>query len=576
MNIIRLSLWFLVHTTINSIKRSWKGLLIFFAIMIVVIGGITISTLFISDDTESESSSSSSKTEEEEIDIIQLTATTKLVFDDSGIVLYTNEKVENITYLVVNIIIGCIVLGMLVWSIYRGNKKGMSIFQMPDVNFLFPSPRKPQSILLFRMVGQIGMTLAASAYLIFQIPNLVANFGISFFCACLLLFGVIALSIFAKFFKVFVYVITSRKEKVLNYITSISIGLMLFPFLIVAVLYQGLGYSITDALECVFSSTASNLVPFWGWFKGFLQYAIVGEYLPSMICLALLLISTVLLIWITWRIPCDFYEDALTSANELAAVVESMERAGQGGIAVNVTHSERSNKKWDAWRNRMISFAHSEGSKVFFTKTIGNRTRLYPLHGLMSKSARFYFSLSVGMAIVMLLFNDQPSLAWIIISLAVVVFFRSFVNPLEMDLDQIFLYMIPESPFSTLGYGMLGQIIDGALDLLPSVVVSTLLIGCNPLESILWYLILVSLHTFFSSAGLFIGLVFGNYLPTYVVNILHLFLRAVPLIPIILVFLVSALLQNFMIAMLGIIIINLVCSIVLFLPCPSFLHRGKR
>ena len=76
---------------------------------------------------------------------------------------------------VIELAVGGIALFVLAFSIALADKNGGSIFLMADVNLLFPAPMKPQSVLLFRLIMQAGASIAATGYLLLQIPNLVLN-----------------------------------------------------------------------------------------------------------------------------------------------------------------------------------------------------------------------------------------------------------------------------------------------------------------------------------------------------------------------------------------------------------------
>ena len=73
-----------------------------------------------------------------------------------------------------------LILGIFVFQVYSAEKSGSKIFLPADVNLLFSSPMKPQSVLMFRLGTQLGMAVVGSVYLLFQIPNLMLNLGVSF------------------------------------------------------------------------------------------------------------------------------------------------------------------------------------------------------------------------------------------------------------------------------------------------------------------------------------------------------------------------------------------------------------
>ena len=73
---------------------------------------------------------------------------------------------------IIELIAGAVILLLFVMSALGADKSGGQIFLPADVNLLFPSPMRPQTVLLFRFLTQMGVSAAASVYLLFQIPNL--------------------------------------------------------------------------------------------------------------------------------------------------------------------------------------------------------------------------------------------------------------------------------------------------------------------------------------------------------------------------------------------------------------------
>ena len=84
---------------------------------------------------------------------------------------------------IVELVVGGIILVVFVFQAISADKNGSKIFLPADVNLLFSSPMKPQSVLLFRLMTQLGTSILASVYLLFQLPNLVLNLGLSIWVA---------------------------------------------------------------------------------------------------------------------------------------------------------------------------------------------------------------------------------------------------------------------------------------------------------------------------------------------------------------------------------------------------------
>ena len=156
--------YYIVHTVINSIKKlfkTWVAIFIAICLGLGLVGGIigvVVGTVV--EDSSIDSSAEEIVEEEDEIPEMTPEETEEMQsFITGGIAL--------LTFIVI------------LFSIYGGDKSGAKIFTMPDVNFLFASPMKPQSILMFRMILQMGVAIVSSIYLLFQLPNLTMNVGLS-------------------------------------------------------------------------------------------------------------------------------------------------------------------------------------------------------------------------------------------------------------------------------------------------------------------------------------------------------------------------------------------------------------
>ena len=579
MNTLKLAFWFMIKTLINSIRKSLKGILIFLGVIVFfVVIGIGGAMLFggeestTPEDSYTENQENVVDNEEDEVD-----QTLGLDMKEDGtLVLYLDYVPYDITDLVIQLVVGWIVLFFLVYGIYGGTKNAMSIFQMPDVNFLFPAPMKPQSVLLFRLIGQIGTTLVASIYLIFQLPNIIMNFRISVGAAVMMLVAFLLLCIFQKFLSVLVYVVSGTYPRLKSYIKPVCALLLGIPVVMVSYYHQIVGYNIVKSLEMVFHSKVSYYIPFWGWFKAIIYYSIHGNIAFVVVNSLAVCMGTALMIWITWQLRVDFYEDAITSATDSAVIQQKMENALAGGTVYGVERKGRKAKIWDKRRERPLSFGNSVGAKAFYTKTIGNRKRFYGWYGVLSSTATTYLTFGGSVATAFLLFKASDAFTPVIITIAILMFFHSFTNPLDFELAVNFIRLVPEPPYKVLGWSILGQAIDGAIDLVPIMVLSSLVLQVSPTTAILWYLVLVSMHIFYGCLSLMIDLFLGAFLPALLVNLCQIFLRLAPGIPLLFVLSLGMLTGNQALALLGMAAIYFTCSVLVFLPCPYFLHRGKR
>lgn len=579
MQTIKLSIWFMWKSFINSIKRTWKitlavaGIILLFVVIGFVAGNLASDTY--DEEKENQEESYSEESDEESASFSSLFDIS--MDEESGRIYVIYDEVKHdATMLVPELIVAIVFVLVVTSAIWKGAKKGVDIFTMPDVNFLFPSPMKPQSVLLFKTVGQIGATLAGTVYVVFQIPNLMTNFNLSVMAACVILICFIVMMIISKFINVWTYCFLSRHAELKKIVAKYGFAIAFIPVIFVAFFNKCLGWNMYKSVYAVAGSKISRMIPFYGWIKAACAYVFVERYFMFAVFFALLVAGAVALVWFTWKMDVDFYEDALRQVSIKEEKLESVMQEVQSGVGVNVKHEgKRQVKRWDKIRNNILTFEGFEGGKVLFCKTILNRKRFYPLFGLWSSTCNFYFCASVAtMVAVKYVFHGDALLVAIGL-LIVCMFFRSFTNPMAEETSHIFMYLMPENPYKIIGWGMTGQMLEGLLDLLPAFI-AIFIINDFSFTTILWYFILVTTNLFFGMVALMVDIVFTFYLPVMIVNLMQLIIRVVPVLPIIFVLFVGVIADNMVLALSLVIVINLIMSALCFIPCGMFLFKGKR
>ena len=219
----------------------------------------------------------------------------------------------------VELIAGVVILMMFVFMAMGADKSGCNIFLPADVNLLFPSPMRPQSVLMFRLATQLGVALFGSAYMLFQLPNLIVNVGLSLAGGL----SIIAVWCFAIMFgtllQVLLYALSSTYPVVKKYLRP--------------VIYGGNG-DFLKAAVLFFDAKVTRFVPIWGWMKGLCRFAVDGDLGAAGLCLAAILLGGGLLIYFIWHIKVDFYEDAMAKSEENEQILESAQSQKNYGVMV--------------------------------------------------------------------------------------------------------------------------------------------------------------------------------------------------------------------------------------------------
>ncbi len=551
---MKLLSYYVIHTVINSIKKlfkTWVAIFIAVCVLFGVIGGIvgvTIGTI-----TEDSTSDFSTEEYSEEYSDEEFS---------EEVPEMTPQEIEEMQSVITGGIM-LLTLIVILFSIYGGDKSGTKIFTMPDVNFLFAAPIKPQSILMFRMVLQMGIAIVSSLYLLLQIPNLVLNVGLSIYtCLCVFLaYGF--LLYLSRLAAVFTYTVTSTKENLKKYVRPfvVAVFILLAGIYYAVVKSQNLGYFEAVIFICSFKYI--KFIPIFGWIAGLIMSTVNGTLAEFLIYLILITLSTIALTALIWKIKADFYEDAFSGANEINETLNA---------AINGETVTR--KKERSQKIKRNSEFKGEGAKVFLSKTLYNRKRFAKL-GIFSNTAITYFLISLATAFIFNKLIEIDALAPIGFIMAVCIFFRNLGNPLAQEMDKCYIYSVPDSPFKKLFYSILGTILETALDLFLALAIPLALMPDKIISVLAWYLLLITLDAFCSSVGLFTELVIPSAVVPSIKAMFALFIRMLAIVPG-LIMLIVAVVGNSLGFIALTIILNTALSVALISVSQYFLHTGKK
>lgn len=556
---MRLFTYYVLHTFKNALRKLLKTWVLIFLVVCFAVGiGIGIFASFLEDSAEEPLPEDPAQ--EEIIDGPDIEyGEEESGFDAIGI--ETGDLIE--------LIAGGIILAVFVFFALSADRNGSKIFLPADVNLLFASPMKPQSVLMFRLTMQLGMAILGSAYMLFQIPNLVLNAGLSIWAALSLVAAWCLTIICATLMQVLLYTLSATYPTVKRFLSQgiyALLALIVAGWLLFAV-RSGEGW--IKASASFFNSPYSRFVPFWGWLKGFCVFAFRGSIVGAALCFAALVLGGGLLVYIIWHIKADFYEDAMAKSEETAELLARAQSEKSNGILIK-------RKKDRSDQLRRDSLRHGSGANVFFFKTMYNRFRFAHL-GFLTKTMEFYLVAAVGVAAICRFVAHTDSIIPVALSLAAISFFRSLGNPLERDTGMDYFVLIPESTWAKLFWSLMGGTVNCLLDVLPAVVVGALLTGANPFFALAWVPFIVSVDFYATNVGAFIGLsvpVSAGKTLKQVVQIMFIYFGLLPDIAIIAVGFVF---EFAVIALFGAAALNVFLGFLFFGLTPIFLDpRGGR
>jgi len=486
---MRMFLYYACHSFVNQIRKLFKTWVMIFVLVCFVMGmgiglfAVTMENLAEKNKDETEITETMDSQEDAAVDEDMEEEKPNFIRDGIG---YANF---------IELITAAVIMVSFALAIVNADKNAGKLFLPADVNLLFPSPLKPQSVMLFRIGMQIGAMLFMGIYLLFQLPNLVLNVGLSVWAGVAIIAAFSMMMFLGTLLQLLVYLLCSKYEMVKK---------MLRPGLVTILaavaggffLYQKTsGLDNLAAASAFFNAKGTRFIPFWGWLKGFVRAAIDGDLTYVLIFLALIVFGAAFLIWFMWRLKVDFYEDAMAKSEEVAAAMEAVRTQNTGLM-------KRKKDRSDKLRRDGIN--HGFGANAFFFKNMYNRFR-FAHFGFLTKTMEFYLLVAVAAALVCRFSIGTTDVIALAAIFAVISFMRSLGNVLEADTKMEYFVMIPESAWSKMFYSYLAEFVSTALDLSIPMVIGALIMGGNPLIALAWVAALLSINVYSVSVGTFIG-----------------------------------------------------------------------
>lgn len=556
---MRLWGYYALHTFINTIKKIFKSKVMIVILCSFLIGGVIGGSVgFISSLVEDQAQTESSVSKDDKTnDPAQMEEDFMMVHADA-----IRESIPAATMI--------LLLVVVLWGIYGGSKKGSDFFLMADANILFAAPLKAQTVLMFRLSFQILALLTFTFYLIFQVPSMKLILGLDNFAIVAIFLAWGMLLFMSKLMSVFTYTLTATYEHLKKYVVPFVFAVGLLVVAATGAVYISTGNDYMATLRLTYGADWSNYIPVFGWYKAMVMNAINGHVFASLGYMALNLVFLIALVWGIWHIKADFYEDALAGAQKR----DDMTKAALEGRNIN------KDKKQSAKRTQKLEHKVRKsyelkgwGASVFLHKSILNRRR-FSKFGFVTNTLLLYLAIGGLGAAFMAYKTDLREISVVGLIMALTLFFRNFGNPIEIESSHNWLFLVPEDPYKKVLYAILAGSVDCVLDLLPGIVVATVILRGNPLMALLWLATLVSMDFMFSCFGLLLQAILPSGAMDVVKSMLQMMLRAFIIVVIVIAFAIGTVLQGLALGAVFCMFTSLAVGTICFIVYPSLLHRG--
>lgn len=556
---MRLWGYYALHTFINTIKKIFKSKVMIVILCSFLIGGVVGGSVgFISSLVEDQAQTESSVSKDDKTnDPAQMEEDFMTVHADA-----IRESIPAATMI--------LLLVVVLWGIYGGSKKGSDFFLMADANILFAAPLKAQTVLMFRLSFQMLALLFFTFYLIFQVPSMKLILGLDNFAIVAIFLAWGMLLFMSKLMSVFTYTLTATYEHLKKYVVPFVFAVGLLVVAATGAVYISTGNDYMATLRLTYGADWSNYIPVFGWYKAMVMNAINGHVFASLGYMALNFVFLIALVWGIWHIKADFYEDALAGAQKR----DDMTKAALEGRNIN------KDKKQSAKRTQKLEHKVRKsyelkgwGASVFLHKSILNRRR-FSKFGFVTNTLLLYLAIGGLGAAFMAYKTDLREISVIGLIMALTLFFRNFGNPIEIESSHNWLFLVPEDPYKKVLYAILAGSVDCVLDLLPGIVVATVILRGNPLMALLWLATLVSMDFMFSCFGLLLQAILPSSAMDVVKSMLQMMLRAFIIVVIAIAFAIGTVLQGLALGAVFCMFTSLAVGTICFIVYPSLLHRG--
>lgn len=556
---MRLWGYYALHTFINTIKKIFKSKVMIVILCSFLIGGVIGGSVgFISSLVEDQAQTESSVSKDDKTnDPAQMEEDFMTAHADA-----IRESIPAATMI--------LLLVVVLWGIYGGSKKGSDFFLMADANILFAAPLKAQTVLMFRLSFQMLALLTFTFYLIFQVPSMKLILGLDNFAIVAIFLAWGMLLFMSKLMSVFTYTLTATYEHLKKYVVPFVFAVGLLVVAATGAVYISTGNDYMATLRLTYGADWSNYIPVFGWYKAMVMNAINGHVFASLGYMALNLVFLIALVWGIWHIKADFYEDALAGAQKR----DDMTKAALEGRNIN------KDKKQSAKRTQKLEHKVRKsyelkgwGASVFLHKSILNRRR-FSKFGFVTNTLLLYLAIGGLGAAFMAYKTDLREISVVGLIMALTLFFRNFGNPIEIESSHNWLFLVPEDPYKKVLYAILAGSVDCVLDLLPGIVVATVILRGNPLMALLWLATLVSMDFMFSCFGLLLQAILPSGAMDVVKSMLQMMLRAFIIVVIVIAFAIGTVLQGLALGAVFCMFTSLAVGTICFIVYPSLLHRG--
>ncbi|HHU90231.1 MAG TPA: ABC transporter permease [Clostridiaceae bacterium] len=346
-------------------------------------------------------------------------------------------------------IITIVFLFMYYTTLKLGVDKGSTYFRAADVNLAFTAPIKPNHILLYGFIKQLGGTVLFLFFALCQIPNLKNNFEMEPYGTWMILLATIMYTLSYPLISMVLYSWATKKDGRKKLLKR-SFDVLALAIAVLVLLSLARTRNITETLGDVFNNQIAKYFPVIGWTSSIAIASVKGfttEFWVGLIGMLSLILGAAVTLY---NMNLDYYEDVLESTEYFEAARKAKKEGRNMTFGVKV--KDRVKQK----------LSGTGASTIFYKQLLELRKTAYVL---------FFDRSSVTVIIAAIMFrlvipdNAQvPSLLMILFFALYMLLLLQVQCRIGMELEKHYIFLIPASSYEKLFFATLGEHIKNLFD----------------------------------------------------------------------------------------------------------------
>lgn len=344
-----------------------------------------------------------------------------------------------------------IVIMSFIYSLYKGTKSINSRFDMCDVNLIFTSPIRPQTVLIYGVIKQIALELLTSFYIVYQIPNFLRDFKVPIINQVFLIIAFLVFQfVFCNVVKLLIFALNT-KYKMIGPIIRSAVKALCLAFVAVFILLIIRGNFIEQLkliAKAITYDSWIKFIPVIGWMREIVFQSITGMGIASQIYMLLTILLSSVMLYIIYKLELDFYEDMLTSAENNDTIKNYKRDKGS-----NVVKKQNFLNK--PLKTVKLNLKGVYGGKVIFFKHMNE---------YFKRSFLFFINLYsivlLLVSIILSIYAKDMNIKLILMTALLLLFFTAgFGGKIYTEIGNSFIFLLPDKPKTKLLYGILSSLI---------------------------------------------------------------------------------------------------------------------